>query len=162
MIDQYFINKYNLGLTLERDVYRQQCFVYNDIMKNFDIYFTDTRKQFICPKCKTEYTQEQLYLPKLNTYLTVCPKDNVILQELRHEFTNSTNYTETERKIIGTIRNHNFQNSLLAKDVAELVGCNTNKVAKFSEKLCRETELICREKSDGESRYRYYIGKEFE
>lgn len=162
MIDQYFINKYNLGFTLDRDVYRQQRFVYNDIMKNFDIYFTDTRKQFICPKCQTEYTQEQLYLPQLDTYLTVCPKDNVSLQELRHMFNNSSNYTETERKIIGTIRNHNLQNSLLAKDVAELVGCNTIKVAKFSEKLCRDTELIRREKFDGESRYRYYIGKEFE
>lgn len=160
MIDQYFINKYNLGFTLERDIYRQQRFVYNDIMKIYDVYFTDTRKQFFCPKCQTEYTQEQLYLPQLDTYLTVCPKDNVLLKELQHEFTHSVTYTETERKIIGTIRNHNYQNSLLAKDVAEIVGCSTSKVAKFSEKLSRETDLIYREKPKSESRYRYYIGKE--
>lgn len=160
MIDQYFINKYNLGFTLDRDIYRQQRFVYNDIMKNYDVYFTDTRKQFICPQCSTEYTQEQLYLPQLDTYLTACPKDHVILKELQHEFAQSIAYTETERKIIGTIRNHNYQNSILAKDVAEIVGCNTNKVAKFSEKLVRETDLICREKPETETRYKYYIGNE--
>lgn len=47
----------------------------NDIMKNYDAYFTGTRVAFICPKCRSEYTQEQLFLPQLNQYLEVCPKD---------------------------------------------------------------------------------------
>lgn len=62
MLDWYFIDKYNLGFSIERDVYRQQRFVYNDIMKNYDAYFTDTRMAFRCPECRSEYTRNVLSL----------------------------------------------------------------------------------------------------
>ena len=128
---------------------------YNDIMKNYDIYFTDTRKAYRCPKCGEEYTQEQLYLPQLNQYLEVCPKDYTKLVNMENEY-HIVGYTEVERKIIGTIRNHSFENAIMARDVAEIVGCSTMKVAKFSEKVCRDANIIEREKMNNENVYRYF------
>ncbi len=156
MLDWYFIDKYNLGFSIERDVYRQQRFVYNDIMKNYDAYFTDTRMAFRCPECRSEYTQEQLFLPQLNQYLDVCPKDYTKLEKIEKEYI-SASYTEVERKIVGTIRNHSFENAIMAKEVADIVGCSTMKVAKFAEKLCKSSQVIRREKKN-ESVYRYFCG----
>ena len=158
MLDWYFIEKYNLGFSIERDVYRQQRFVYNDIMRNFDAYFTDTRIAFRCPKCENVYTQEQLFLPQLNQYLDVCPKDYTKLTKIESEY-GSTGYTEVERKIIGTIRNHSYENAIMAKEVAEIVGCSKMKVAKFSEKLCKSSNIIRREKKN-ETVFRYFGGAE--
>lgn len=160
MIDLAFIYKYNLGFSLDRDVYRQQRFVYNDIMKNYDVYFTSTRKEYRCPLCGCEYTQEQLFLPQLDTYLDFCPKDKAKL--LKIEGMEIANYilTETERKIIGTIRNRTINDAILARDVSEIVGCNKIKVAKFAEKVSKGN-LINREKLDGNNNpYRYYRGNE--
>lgn len=156
MLDWYSIDKYNLGFSIERDVYRQQHFVYNDIMKNYDSYFKDTRVAFRCPKCRSEYTQEQLFLPQLNQYLEVCPKDYTKLEKVEKEY-NSSGYTEVERKIVGTIRNHSFENAIMAKEVAEIVGCSTMKVAKLAEKLCKNSEVIMREKKN-ENVFRYFGG----
>ncbi|NEZ48222.1 hypothetical protein FDB54_00935 [Clostridium botulinum] len=159
MIDLSLIYKYNLGFSLDRDVYRQQRFVYNDIMKNFAVYFMNTRKQYMCPKCNTEYTQEQLFLPQLDTYLDFCPKDKVKLVSIEGKEIDNKVFTETERKIIGTIRNRNINNAILARDVSEIVGCSTNKVAKFAEKIIKKS-LIKREKLDGSNQpYRYYRGE---
>lgn len=156
MIDLSLIYKYNLGFSLDRDVYRQQRFVYNDIMKNYDVYFTNTRKQYMCPECKSEYTQEQLFLPQLDTYLDFCPKDKVKLINIEGVETTNKVFTETERKIIGTIRQRSINDAILARDVSEIVGCSTNKVAKFAEKIIKE-KLINRERLDGiNNPYRYY------
>lgn len=155
MLDWYFIEKYNLGFSIDRDIYRQQRFVYNDIMKNYDAYFTDTRIAYKCPCCGSEYTQEQLFLPQLNKYLDICPKDYTRLSKMENDF-QGNGYTEVERKIIGTIRNHTFENAILARDVAEIVGCSTMKVAKFAEKLCRESKLINREKKNNGVIYSYF------
>lgn len=154
MLDWYFIDKYNLGFSVDRDVYRQQRFVYNDIMKKYDAYFTDTRLAFRCPKCGKEYTQEQLFLAELNRYLDVCPVDYIKLERIEREY-DSNEYTEIERKIIGTIRNHSYENALMAKEVAEIVGCSTMKVAKFAEKICKQSGIIKREKKN-ENVFRYF------
>lgn len=69
----------------------------------------------------------------------------------------SASYTEVERKIVGTIRNHSFENAIMAKEVADIVGCSTMKVAKFAEKLCKSSQVIRREKKN-ESVYRYFCG----
>lgn len=156
MIDVSFINKYNLGFSLDRDTYRQQRFVYNDIMKSYDVYFTNTRKEFKCPLCEKEYTQEQLFLPQLDTYIDFCPKDKTKLTKIEGVELNEYVLTETERKIVGTIRNRTRNDAILAREVAEIVGCNKIKVAKFAEKVMKE-DLINREKLDGSSNpYRYY------
>lgn len=156
MIDWFFIEKYNLGFSIERDVYRQQRFVYNDVMKNYDAYFTDTRQEYVCPVCGSQYTMEQLYLPQLDMYLDTCPRDRIKLERISEKSFDGGKYTEVERKIIGTIRNHSYENALLAREVAELVGCSSVKVGKFAEKVCRETDLIRREKMNNEQMLRYY------
>ncbi|GCD12254.1 hypothetical protein [Clostridium tagluense] len=159
MIDLAFINKYNIGFGLDRDVYRQQRFVYNDIMKKYDVYFTNTRKEYRCPQCDTEYTQEQLFLPQLNTYLEFCLRDRHMLVKIDGIDEGNQTFTEMERKIIGTIRSRTVNDAILARDVSEIVGCNKIKVAKFAEKVEKEN-LIKRERLDGNnSPYRYYRGK---
>lgn len=160
MIDVSFIYSYNLGFTLDRDIYRQQRFVYDDVMINYDVYFTKTRKEYKCPCCDKEYTQEQLLLPQLDTYIDFCPKDKTKLIKIEGAEMPEYVLTETERKIVGTIRNRTRNDAILARDVAEIVGCNKIKVAKFAEKVTKDN-LINREKVDGSSNpYRYYRGNE--
>ncbi|MFA9375237.1 MAG: hypothetical protein ACERKZ_00640 [Lachnotalea sp.] len=156
MIDWYFIDKYNLGFSLNRNVYRQQRFVYNNVMKNYDVYFTDTRREYVCPCCGGEYTLEQLYLPQLDIYLDTCPRDHAKLEKMKNDLFDEGRYTEVERKIIGTIRSHSYENAILAREVVELVGCSCIKVGKFAEKICRETDLIKREKINNEQALRYF------
>lgn len=160
MIDFSFIDKYNLDFTLDRDTYRQQRFVYNDIIKNFDVYFTNTRKAFKCPLCGTEYTNEQLFMPQFNTYLDICYKDKTKLEKVEGKEYWGQFFTETERKIIGTIRNKTRNDAILAREVAEIVGCTVQKVAKFFDKITDST-LIKRERFNGSAEpYRYYRGQE--
>ena len=58
-----------------------------------------------------------------------------------------TQFTEEEIKIVGAIRSSSEEDELLARHVADDVGCYVQKVAKFGEKLEREN-IIKRKMKD--------------
>ena len=68
-------------------------------------------------------------------------------------------FTEEEIKIAGAIRSAGRENELLARQVADDVGCPVQKVANFGAKLDRDG-VIEREKPTAFRNYIYYGRKE--
>lgn len=127
----------NLGYSTDKNTIRQQRFAYDDSLTDFDAYFVRTReKQYQCSKCSATYKESDLYVA--GQLLSFCPKDRADLREVVTEEMFSSDYTEEEMKIIGAIRSSQEQDRLLARQVADDVGCYVQKVAKFGEKLERE------------------------
>ena len=88
--------------------------------------------------------------------LKFCPKDNVKLEIFEGEDYKEYAFTEEERKILGTIRNRTRESAILAREVAEIVGCNKYKVATFVERILSR-KIIGREKLHGSNKpYSYF------
>lgn len=129
----------------DKDVIRQQRFAYDGILEPFDHYFEATKKNhWKCPSCNTEYEEKDLDVA--GTLLSFCPKDknDLIVVSNNDEF---SHYTEEEIKIVGAIRSSSEEDELLARNVADDVGCYVQKVAKFGEKLDRK-DIIKRKMKD--------------
>lgn len=127
----------NLGYGTDKNTIRQQRYAYDDSLVEFDIYFSRIQeKKFQCKKCQRVYKESELYVA--GQILIFCPNDREDLQEIITESQNLNNYTEEEIKIIGAIRSSEEEDTLLARQVADDVGCYVQKVAKFGEKLERE------------------------
>jgi hypothetical protein len=127
----------NLGYGTDKNIIRQQRFAYDNILNEYDKYFTKTvEKKYQCPTCSTIYKESDLYVA--GQLLTFCPKERTDLEEVPICESNTTNYTEEEMKIIGAIRSSQEEDKLFARQVADDVGCYIQKVAKFGEKLERE------------------------
>lgn len=127
----------NLGYGTDKNIIRQQRFAYDNALNDFDRHFTKTtEKKFQCPTCSTIYKESDLYVA--GRLLSFCPNDRTDLEEVPVGESNSAKFTEEEMKIIGAIRSSQEEDNLLARQVADDVGCYIQKVAKFGEKLERE------------------------
>jgi len=127
----------NLDYGTDKNTIRQQRFAYDDSLTEFDKYFLKTtEKQFQCTSCSTLYKESDLYVA--GQLLTFCPKERADLREVVTEDMYRADYTEEEIKIIGAIRSSQEEDKLLARQIADDVGCYVQKVAKFGEKLERE------------------------
>ena len=127
----------NLAYGTEKNTIRQQRFAYDNSLQEFDVYFTKTEeKKFHCPLCSSVYKETDLYVA--GQLLTFCPKDRSDLEEVPIDDLKSDKFTEEEMKIIGAIRSSQEEDKLLARQVADDVGCYVQKVAKFGEKLERD------------------------
>ncbi len=129
----------NLGFTNDKNVIRQQRFAYDDVVAPFEPQ-SDAEPAYVCVKCGVIYKESDLQLG--SKILKFCPEDRA---DLRQTTTSKTgvDYTEEEIKIIGAIRMASLDDLLIARQVADDVGCNVQKVAKFGEKLDRE-QIISR------------------
>lgn len=144
----------NLGYGTDKNTIRQQRFAYDNSLGEFDQYFARTEeKKFQCPLCGSAYKESDLYLA--GQLLTFCPKDKADLEEVPTSGYGSSTYTEEEMKIIGAIRSSQEEDKLLARQVADDVGCYVQKVAKFGEKLERE-HLIQRKVAEDVGRNIYF------
>ncbi|WP_350578715.1 hypothetical protein [Pseudomonas sp. HY2-MNA-CIBAN-0224] len=127
----------NLEYGTDKNTIRQQRFAYDDSLAEFDKYFVKTlEKQFQCTSCSTLYKESDLDVA--GQLLAFCPKDRADLREVVTEDMYRADYTEEEIKIIGAIRSSQEEDKLLARQIADDVGCYVQKVAKFGEKLERE------------------------
>jgi Cdc6-like AAA superfamily ATPase len=127
----------NLEYGTDKNIIRQQRFAYDNSLKEFDAYFTKSEeKKFHCPSCSSVYKESDLYVA--GQLLTFCPKDRTDLEEIPSDDARSDRFTEEEMKIIGAIRSCQEEDKLLARQVADDVGCYVQKVAKYGEKLERE------------------------
>ena len=142
----------NLEFSEDKNIIRQQRFAYDSVLQMFDRYFTkEEDKRLICTKCGTVYLEKDLFVG--GHRLTFCPTDKTDLKEIEGRASN-TEYTEEEIRIIGTIRSAAPQDQLVARAVADDVGCYVQKVGKFAEKLDR-AEIIDRERLPS-GRYIYF------
>lgn len=134
----------------EKNVIRQQRFAYDTILEPYDHHFESNKEtHWECPKCHAVYQEKELHVAGM--LLEFCPKDKANLVEVSSG-DELSNYTEEEIKIVGAIRSSSEEDELLARHVADDVGCYVQKVAKFGEKLERE-DLIKRKMKD---KYIYY------
>ncbi|SHE75719.1 hypothetical protein SAMN02745148_01060 [Modicisalibacter ilicicola DSM 19980] len=140
----------NMLWGIDKNVIRQQRFAYDSILEPFDHYFERNKEtHWRCPTCDSVYKEKELNVA--GNLLGFCPKDKADLVEVSGD-DELSKYTEEEIKIVGAIRSSNEEDELLARHVADDVGCYVQKVAKFGEKLERE-EIIKRKMKD---RYIYF------
>jgi hypothetical protein len=143
----------NLGWNDDKDTIRQQRFAYDDVLERFDRFYGKAEdEEFTCPNCGSSYRKSELVVSGIQ--LDFCPRDRTTLAanslaQLPHDF------TEEEIKIIGAIRSARREDSLVARQVADDVGCYVQKVAKFGEKLDKEG-LISRVRPPGSDRNIYF------
>lgn len=138
----------------DKNVIRQQRFVYDDVLEPFDSFYRiGAEPHFRCPKCKSDYVESSLFVA--GHRLSFCPKDKTELVPVSGG-TNSSSFTEEEIKITGAIRSADEGAALVARQVADDVGCYIQKVAKFGEKLERDG-VIMRQYSTDLNRYIYYV-----
>lgn len=143
----------NLGWGDDKNVIRQQRFAYDDVLSEFDRYYRSADQiVYRCPKCGTSYEETALFVG--GTLLTFCPRDKEDL-ELLSNGRAELGFTEEEIKIIGAIRSARRQDNLVARQVADDVGCYTQKVAKFGQKLDKDG-IIAREKNPSVDKYVYF------
>lgn len=138
----------------DKDVIRQQRFVYDDVLEPFDSYYrAGAEPHYSCPQCKSDYVESSLFVA--GHRLTFCPKDKTELVPVSGGAISSS-FTEEEIKITGAIRSADETAGLVARQVADDVGCYIQKVAKFGEKLERDG-VIMRRHSPELGRYIYYV-----
>lgn len=143
----------NLGFTTDKNVMRQQRFAYDDALVRFEKYFGVTAEAtFRCPQCGMVYSESELVVAGMK--LTFCPRDKADLIA-QTTAASGGQYTEEETKIIGTIRSAKREDHVLARQIADDVGCYVQKVAKFGEKLDRGG-LAKREHDIGEGKLIYF------
>lgn len=143
----------NITWGTDKNVIRQQRFAYDKILEPFDQHFAKAvEKKWKCPVCNTIYHEKDLFVAGIQ--LEFCPKDRADLVEVSSS--EYTQFTEEEIKIVGAIRSSSEEDELLARHVADDVGCYVQKVAKFGEKLEREN-IIKRKMKD---KYIYFSDDE--
>lgn len=143
----------NLMFSTDKNILRQQRFAYDDDLAQYDACFEKgTEPQYICHQCGAIYLESEIKIK--GKLLTVCSNDRSEL-ELYDLISLDKKYTEEEIKIIGAIRSASSEENLVARQVADDVGCYVQKVAKFGEKLEREG-MIAREKIPELQRNIYY------
>lgn len=143
----------NLGWGNDKNVIRQQRFTYDTTLQEFDRYYeVHETASFRCVECKKIYPESSLMLN--GSRLKFCPEDRGDLEAIAGPQKESS-YTEEEIKIIGAIRSASREDELMARQVADDVGCYVQKVAKFGERLERDS-LIRRERPANSSRNYYF------
>jgi hypothetical protein len=143
----------NLAFALDKNVIRQQRFAYDDELSQFDHYFEKADEpRYICPKCGSIYMESELRIR--GKVMPICVDDRNDLQSYDAGALEKK-YTEEEIKIIGSIRSSSPEERLIARRVADDVGCYVQKVAQFGGKLQREG-VIARERIEELNRNIYY------
>ncbi|WP_186082692.1 hypothetical protein [Burkholderia gladioli] len=143
----------NLGFSTDKNIIRQQRFAYDEVMEKFERYFgTPAEETFRCPSCNTVYAETELKVAGIR--LNFCPRDKTDLVSISSNLPTSQ-YTEEETKIIGTIRSASRDDEVFARRIADDVGCYVQKVSKFGEKL-EKIGLAARERHHGENKLVYF------
>ncbi|MBW3571481.1 MAG: hypothetical protein KY467_10265 [Gemmatimonadetes bacterium] len=148
--------EHGLGFATDRNMLRQQRFAYDKVLQPFEKFFGFTAEAtFRCSTCGQVYRESELSVAGMQ--LMFCPRDrtDLVAQGGGRE---GEAFTEEETKIIGTMRSAAKEDHVLARQVADDVGCYVQKVSKFGEKLERNG-LVKRERDAADDRY-YYYGKE--
>ena len=146
----------NLGFASDKNILRQHRFAYDAELDQFDSLFERVSEpKYICPTCGDIYRESELLIR--GTVMAMCVKDHSPLS--KHDLgALESRYTEEEIKIIGSIRSSSPEDQLIARQVADDVGCHVQKVSKFGEKLER-VGIITRARIE-ELRKNIYFGSD--
>lgn len=146
-IDFDICNEYNIKYAEEKDEYTAVRFVYDTVLKEYDPYFTKEKsKSYRCPVCGKIYEENDVIQSKVKR----CFNDDEILEEIIHMEIPKTqgNYAEVEIKILGQISSLSKDEAMNAREIADAVGCTTQKVSLWSSKVLSKKKLINIEQRD--------------
>ncbi len=145
----------NIKYDTDKNLVRQQRFAYDDCLQPFDHLFQRSKEpEFKCPNCQTIYRESELLIGG-KILLNFCPKDKTDLVPQLTNVQGITDFTEEEIKIVGAIRSAKQEDRLLARRIADDVGCYVQKVSKFAERLEKD-EMISRMKQEDEGKLIYF------
>lgn len=140
-IDFDICNEYNIKYAEEKDEFTAVRFVYDTVLSAFDPYFTKEKaKSYRCPKCSKIYEENDVVKSKVKR----CFDDDEVLVEIIHLNTPKTegNYAEVEIKILGQISSLSFAEAMSAREIADAVGCSTQKVSLWGSRVLSKKGLI--------------------
>jgi hypothetical protein len=146
-IDFDICNEYNIKYAEEKDEFTAVRFIYDSILKDFDPYFTKEKsKSYRCPKCSKIYEESDVVKSKVKR----CFDDDELLEEIIHMDIPKTdgNYAEVEIKILGQISSLTKEEAMNAREIADAVGCTTQKVSLWGSKVLAKKNLINIEQRD--------------
>lgn len=151
-LDYDFCMEYNIKFAEVKDEFSSHRFVYDDVLSKYDPYFTkDKVKSYKCPKCNKIYEEKELGKHSVKR----CFDDDEKLIEVIHKSspTLKGEYTEVETKILGMITSLKKEDAMTAKEIADAVGCNTQKVAVWGSLVLVKKQLIYTFKEKGKNHY---------
>lgn len=140
-IDFDICNEYNIKYAEEKDEYTAVRFVYDNVLKDFDPYFTKEKsKSYRCPSCGKIYEEHDVIKSKIKR----CFEDDEILEEIIHMEIPKTegNYAEVEIKILGQISSLTEEEAMNAREIADAVGCTYQKVSLWGSRVLAKKGLI--------------------
>jgi hypothetical protein len=151
-IDFDICNEYNIKYADKKDDYSPIRFVYDIVLSQFDPYFIKERsKSYKCPRCKKIYEEQEVVKSKVKR----CFEDDTILEEIIHLETPKSegNYTEVEIKILGLISQLSLQEAMTASEIADSIGCTTQKVSHWCSKVLAKKGFINIKYTEGKNHY---------
>ncbi len=140
-IDFDICNEYNIKYAEEKDEYTAVRFVYDNVLKDFDPYFTKEKsKSYRCPSCGNIYEENDVIKSKVKR----CFEDDEVLEEIIHMEIPKTegNYAEVEIKILGQISSLTEEEAMNAREIADAVGCTYQKVSLWGSRVLAKKGLI--------------------
>ena len=140
-IDFDICNEYNIKYAEEKDEFTAVRFVYDSVLSAFDPYFTKEKsKSYRCPKCNKIYEENEVLKSKVKR----CFEDDEVLVEIIHLNIPKTegNYAEVEIKILGQISSLTLAEAMNAREIADAVGCTTQKVSLWGSRVLSKKGLI--------------------
>lgn len=140
-IDFDICNEYNIKYADEKDEYTAVRFIYDTVLSGFDPYFTKEKsKSYRCPKCNKIFDENEVVKSKVKR----CFDDDEILIEIIHMDIPKTdgNYAEVEIKILGQISSLSLDEAMNAREIADAVGCTTQKVSLWGSRVLAKKGLI--------------------
>lgn len=120
--------EYNIKFAEDKDELSSGRFIYDDILSRYDPYFTKERiRSYKCPKCQKIFEETELLPSKVKR----CFDDDSVLEEIIHKDSPTLNEgsSEVETKILGMIFSLSEKDAMTAREIADAVGCNVQKVA---------------------------------
>jgi hypothetical protein len=151
-IDFDICNEYNIKYADKKDEYSPIRFVYDSVLAKFDPYFTKTKsKSYKCPSCNKIYEEQDVIKSKVKR----CFDDDSMLEEIIHQESPRTegNYAEVEIKILGLISQLQIADAMTAREIADSVGCTTQKVSLWGSRVLAKKGLIKVGTKDGKNVY---------
>lgn len=144
----------NIKYAESKDEYTAVRFIYDDILSEFDGYFsTEQLKSYKCPECGKIYQEEDVSKAKVKR----CFDDDSKLEEIVHQEFETTdgNFAEVEVKILGLIAMLDKENNMSAVEVSDAVGCARQKVSAWCSRVLAPKGDVIIEHKNGKN---YYYG----
>lgn len=144
----------NIKYAESKDEYTAVRFIYDDILSEFDGYFSiEQLKSYKCPECGKIYQEEDVSKAKVKR----CFDDDSKLEEIVHQEFETTdgNFAEVEVKILGLIAMLDKESNMSAVEVSDAVGCTRQKVSAWCSRVLAPKGDVAIEYKNGKN---YYYG----